>query len=117
MTSVLLVAERDDQGEISQSTLQAVTAARGLADVYVTAVITGDADGSASTLGAVDKVVTISAVDSGDVGIYEQVTADLAALISSTSPDVVILGKSDFGSIVGCFYRGCGRWRCSCRCF
>jgi electron transfer flavoprotein alpha subunit len=100
MTSVLLVAERDDQGDISQSTLQAVTAARGLADVQVTAVITGDADGFASSL-AVDKVVTISAVESGDVGIYDQVTADVAALISSTSPDVVILSKSDFGSIVG----------------
>jgi electron transfer flavoprotein alpha subunit len=100
MTSVLLVAERDDQGEISQSTLQAVTAARSLDDAQVTAVIAGDADGSVSSL-AVDKVVRISAVDSGDVGIYEQATADLAALISSTSPDVVILGKSDFGSIVG----------------
>ena len=100
MTSVLLVAERDDQGEISQSTLQAVTAARGLADGQLTAVIAGDAEGSAASL-AVDKVVTISVVDSGDVGIYEQATADLSALISSTSPDVVILSKSDFGSIVG----------------
>ncbi len=100
MTSVLLVAERDDQGEISQSTLQAVTAARSLDDAQVTAVIAGDADGSVSSL-AVDKVVRISAVDSGDVGIYQQATADLAALISSTSPDVVILSKSDFGSIVG----------------
>ena len=100
MTSVLLVAERDDQGEISQSTLQGVTAARSLDDAQVTAVVTGDADGSVSSL-AVDKVVRISAVDSGDVGIYEQATADLAALISSTSPDVVILGKSDFGLIVG----------------
>ena len=100
MTSVLLVAERDDQGEISQSTLQAVTAALGLADAQVTAVVTGDAESSASSL-AVDKVVAISAVESGDVGIYDQVTADLAALISSTTPDVVILSKSDFGSIVG----------------
>ena len=100
MTSVLLVAERDDQSEISQSTLQAVTAARSLGDAQITAVIAGDADGSASSL-AVDRVVTISAVDSSDVGIYEQASAELAALISSTSPDVVILSKSDFGSIVG----------------
>jgi electron transfer flavoprotein alpha subunit len=100
MTSVLLVAERDDQSEISQSTLQAVTAARSLGDAQITAVVAGDADGSASSL-AVDRVVTISAVDSSDVGIYEQASAELAALISSTSPDVVILSKSDFGSIVG----------------
>jgi len=100
MTSVLLVAERDEQGEISQSTLQAVTAAHGLADAHVTAVVAGDAGGTVSSL-AVDKVATISVVDSGDVGIYEQVTVDMAALITSTSPDVVILSKSDFGSIVG----------------
>lgn len=100
MISVLLVAERDNQSEISQSTLQAVTAARSLGDAQITAVIAGDADGSAASL-AVDRVVTISAVDSADVGIYEQASAELAALISSTSPDVVILSKSDFGSIVG----------------
>ena len=100
MTSVLLVAERDEQGEISQSTLQAVTAARSLDDAQVTAVIAGDAGGSVSSL-AVDKVVAVSAVDEGDIGIYEQITADVGALISSISPDVVILSKSDFGSIVG----------------
>ena len=100
MISVLLGAERDNQSEISQSTLQAVTAARSLGDAQITAVIAGDADGSAASL-AVDRVVTISAVDSADVGIYEQASAELAALISSNSPDVVILSKSDFGSIVG----------------
>lgn len=100
MISVLLVAERDNQSEISQSTLQAITAARSLGDAQITAVIAGDAEGSAASL-AVDRVVTISAVDSADVGIYEQASAELAALISSNSPDVVILSKSDFGSIVG----------------
>jgi electron transfer flavoprotein alpha subunit len=100
MTTVLLVAERDEQGEISQATLQAVTAAGSLSDAQVTAVIAGDAGGSASSL-AVDKIVTISAVEASDVGIYEQATADIAALVAATNPDVVIFAKSDFGSVVG----------------
>jgi electron transfer flavoprotein alpha subunit len=100
MTSILLVAERDEQGEISQSTLQAVTAASGLDGASITAVVAGDAPVSASSL-AVEKVVTISPIGSSDAGIYEQVTADLAALVSSTNPDVVMFSKSDFGSVVG----------------
>jgi electron transfer flavoprotein alpha subunit len=100
MTSVLLIAERDDQGDISQSTLQAITAANSLADADITVAVAGDAAGSASTL-AVDKVVTISAIGAADDGIFERVTDDVAALVASTSPNVVILSKTDFGSIVG----------------
>tara|TARA_B100000809_G_scaffold13931_1_gene12653 strand:+ start:644 stop:1600 length:957 start_codon:yes stop_codon:yes gene_type:complete len=100
MTSVLLIAERDDQGDISQSTLQAITAAKSLADANITVAVAGDVPDSASTL-AVDKVVTISPINSADNGIFERVTDDVAALVSSTSPDVVILSKTDFGSVVG----------------
>jgi electron transfer flavoprotein alpha subunit len=100
MTSVLLIAESDEHGQINQATLQAVTAATDLGEAEITVVIAGEAPGSASSL-AVEKVVTISAIESADVGIYEQVTADLAALVSSTNPDVVIFGKTDFGSVVG----------------
>jgi electron transfer flavoprotein alpha subunit len=100
MTSVLLIAERDEQGDINQSTLQAITAANGLRDANITVAVTGDAAGSASTL-AVEKVVTISAINAADDGIFERVTDDVAALVSSTAPDVVILNKTDFGSVVG----------------
>ncbi|MEE8046641.1 MAG: electron transfer flavoprotein subunit alpha/FixB family protein [Dehalococcoidia bacterium] len=100
MTTVLLVAERDERGEINQATLQAVSAASGFGDAEITVAITGDAPSSASSL-AVAHVVTISTVDPGDDGIYEQATADLAALVSSIRPDVVMFGKSDFGSVVG----------------
>ena len=100
MTSVLLVAERDEQGEVSQATLQAVAAANGLSDAQVTIAIAGDAPSSASSLAAA-KVVTLSAIDASDLGIYEQATADVVALVASTNPDVVIFNKSDFGSIVG----------------
>jgi electron transfer flavoprotein alpha subunit len=100
MTSVLLVAERDEQGEISQATLQAVAAANGLSGAEVTVAIAGDAPSSASSLAAA-KVVTLSAIDASDLGIYEQTTADVAALVAATSPDVVLFNKSDFGSIVG----------------
>ncbi|MBT3995184.1 MAG: electron transfer flavoprotein subunit alpha/FixB family protein [Chloroflexi bacterium] len=100
MTSVLLIAERDDQGEISQSTLQGITAANTLTNANVTVAVVGDAAGSASTL-AVNKVITISAISAADNGIYERVTDEVAALVSSTAPDVVILSKTDFGSVVG----------------
>ncbi|MDE0592334.1 MAG: electron transfer flavoprotein subunit alpha/FixB family protein [Dehalococcoidia bacterium] len=100
MTSILLIAERDDQGDISQSTLQAITAANTLTDAIVTVADAADAVGYASTL-AVDKVVTISAISGADDGIYERVTDEVAALVSSTAPDVVILNKTDFGSVVG----------------
>ena len=100
MTNVLLVAERDDRGEMSQSTLQAVTAARGLSDPVVTVAIAGDLPPSASAL-PVSRVVAVSPVDSADAGIYDQLTADLAGLVSSGSPEVVILGKTDLGSVVG----------------
>ncbi len=100
MTTVLLVAERDDRGEIGQATHQAITAANGLKDAQLTVVIAGDAPASVTSL-PVDRVVTISPIDSADNGIYDQVTADLAALVSSSSPDLVMFGKTDFGSVVG----------------
>jgi electron transfer flavoprotein alpha subunit len=100
MTSVLLVAELDERGGISQSTLQAVTAARSLDDAAISAVIAGDGSETASSL-AVDRVVSVNSVDAADDGIYEQATADLAALVSDTNPDVVIFSKTDFGSVVG----------------
>lgn len=43
----------------------------------------------------------ISAIDAADDGIFERVTDDVAALVSSISPNVVILSKTDFGSVVG----------------
>jgi len=100
MTSILLVAELDEQGDVTQGTLQAITAAKSLSDAQITAVVAGDASGAASSL-AVGSVVTISAIAADDNGIYEQVTADLAALVAATSPDVVIFSKSEFGSVVG----------------
>ncbi len=100
MTSVLLVAEIDDQGAISQTTLQAVTAANGLTSAEITAVVAGEATEPVTSL-AVGKIVTISAIDDADIGVYDQATTDIAALVSSTKPDIVVFGKSDFGSIVG----------------
>ena len=104
MTTVLLVAERDDQGEIAQSTSQAITAANGLNNAQVTVVVAGvvadDAPTSVTSL-PVDRIVTISPIDSEDNGIYDQVTADLAALVSSSAADLVVFGKTDFGSVVG----------------
>ncbi len=100
MTSILLVAERDEQGEINQSTLQAIAAARGLVDAIVTIAISGEAPASASAL-AVEKVVTLSPIGDADDGIYDQATAEIYALVESTSPEVVIFSKSDFGSVVG----------------
>ena len=100
MTSVLLVAESDEHDQINQATLQAVTAATDLGDAEITVVIAGEVPGSASSL-AVEKVVTISTIESADVGISEQVTTDLAALVCSINPDVVVFGKTDFGSVVG----------------
>jgi len=100
MTSILLVAELDEQDEINQSTLQAIAAANGLVDAVVTVAIAGEAPSSANTL-AVEKVVTLAEVSVVDEGIYDQITADIYALVESTSPEVVIFGKSDFGSVVG----------------
>ncbi len=100
MTTILLIAESDEQGEISQATLQAVAAANGLNDAQITVAIAGDAPGSATSL-PVDKVVTVSAIDASDSGIYEQATADVAALVSASNPDVVLFSKTDFGSVVG----------------
>ncbi|MBT4142595.1 MAG: electron transfer flavoprotein subunit alpha/FixB family protein [Chloroflexi bacterium] len=100
MTSILVVAECDEQGEISQSTLQAIVAAKGLVDPVVTVVIAGEAPASASTL-AVGKIVTLSSVDDADAGIYDQATAVISSLVESTSPEIVIFSKSDFGSVVG----------------
>lgn len=100
MTSILLVAERDEQGEISQATLQTIAAASGLSGAQITVAIAGDALDSAGAL-PVEKVVTISAIDNADSGIYEQATADIAALVGATNPDVVLLNKSDFGSVLG----------------
>ena len=100
MTTVIVVAERDEKGEIVQSTRQAVTAASNLPDAQISMVITGDAPGSATSL-PVGRVVTIAPIESTDNGIYDQATADLAALVSADSPDVVMFSKSDFGSVVG----------------
>ena len=100
MTTILLIAERDEQGEISQATLQAIAAANDLNDSQITVAITGDAPSSAATL-PVEKVITVSAVDSSDSGIYEQATADVAALVADSNPDVVLFNKTDFGSVVG----------------
>jgi len=100
MTSILLVAELDEQDEINQSTLQAIAAANGLIDAVVTVAIVGEAPSSANTL-AVEKVVTLAEVSVVDEGIYDQATADISKLVASTSPEVVIFGKSDFGSVVG----------------
>ena len=76
MTSILLVAELDEQGEINQSTLQAIAAANGLVDAVVTVAIAGEAPSSANTL-AVEKVVTLAEVSVFDEGIYDQITADI----------------------------------------
>ena len=100
MTSILLVAERDEQGEINQSTLQAIAAANGLLDAVVTVAISGEAPASASAL-AVEKIVTLAVVSIADEGIYDKATAEISALVESTSPEVVIFSKSDFGSVVG----------------
>ncbi|MBP37956.1 MAG: hypothetical protein CL726_01400 [Chloroflexi bacterium] len=100
MTSILLVAERDGQGEISQSTLQAVAAAKSLSDSQVTVAIEGDAVKSGASL-AVEKIVTLSPTDSGDAGIYDKATYDITSLISLINPDLVLFNKSDFGSVVG----------------
>lgn len=100
MTTVLLVAERDEKGEIGQSARQAITAANRLQDAQISVVFTGEAPDSATSL-PVGRVITISPIDSTDNGIYDQATADLMALVSSDSPDVVMFAKSDFGSVVG----------------
>lgn len=100
MSSILIIADRDDQGEVAQSTKQAITAANGLPDPHVTVVVTGTAPDSASSL-PVENVITTASVAPEENGIYDQVTGDLAALISSKNPDVVVLGKTDFGSVVG----------------
>ena len=76
MTSILLIAERGENGEIGQSTLQAITAASGLGDPRVTVVVAGEAPASANSL-PVDRVVAITAIDPGDDGIFDRVTADL----------------------------------------
>jgi electron transfer flavoprotein alpha subunit len=100
MTSILLIAERGENGAIGQSTLQAVTAASGLGDPQVTVVVAGEAPASAKSL-PVDRVVAITATGPGDDGIFDSVTAELSALVSETNPDVVMFGKTDFGSVVG----------------
>jgi electron transfer flavoprotein alpha subunit len=100
MTSVLLIAERDVLGEISQSTLQLISAANELDDPQLTVAIAGSAPESATSL-AIGKLVTLPAISDDEVGIYDQITADVAALVTSTNPDIVILSKSDFGTVVG----------------
>lgn len=100
MTSIILVAERDEHGEIGQGTVQAITAANGLNDPQVTVVVAGEVPDSARSL-PVGRIVTIAAIDPGDDGIFDRVTGELAALVSEYSPDVVLFGKTDFGSVVG----------------
>jgi electron transfer flavoprotein alpha subunit len=100
MTSVLLIAELDERGEIGQSTLHAITAARSLNDAVITVVIPGpDTDLGLSL--AVDEVVAIRPITRSDEGIYQQTTSDLVELVSANNQDVVIFSKTDFGSIVG----------------
>ncbi|MDA1279423.1 MAG: electron transfer flavoprotein subunit alpha/FixB family protein [Chloroflexi bacterium] len=100
MSSIFLVADRDEHGEIAQSTLQAISAAKGLSSSSLTVVVVGDAPASALSL-PVDKVVTVSPIDADDDGIYDQVTADLAEIVIKASPDVVMFSKTEFGSVVG----------------
>ena len=100
MTSVLLVGECDDSGSLGQPALQAITAANGLTDPEITVVIVGDLPASASSL-PVGLVLSISNVLESDIGIYEQATTDICAIINRVNPDVVLFNKSDFGSLVG----------------
>ena len=99
MTSVLLVAESDGYSSITQSSLQAIVAANQLIDPYITVVIAGDLPASTSSL-PVDRVVSISEIDTSDIGVYEQATADIAAVVNFANPEVVLFSKSDFGSLV-----------------
>ena len=100
MTSVLLVAESDGYGSITQPSLEAIEAANQLIDSYITVVIAGDLSESSSSL-PVDRVVRISEIDTSDIGVYEQATADIASVVNSINPEVVLFSKSDFGSLVG----------------
>ena len=100
MTSVLLVAESDGDGSITQPSLEAIVAANQLIDSCITVVIAGDLSESASSL-PVDRVVRISEIDTSDIGVYEQATADIASVVNSINPEVVLFSKSDFGSLVG----------------
>lgn len=100
MTSILLIAERDAQGEISPATLQAIAAASTLTDPQITVAIDGTAPESASSL-PVEKLVNISPIEASDAGIYNQSTTDVAGLVESIRPDVVLFSKTDFGSVVG----------------
>ena len=100
MTSVLLVAESDGYGSITQPSLEAIVAANQLIDSCITVVIAGDLSESASSL-PVDRVVKISEIDTSDIGVYEQATADIASVVNSINPEVVFFSKSDFGSLVG----------------
>ena len=99
MTSVFLIAERDDHGEVTQSTLQAVSAVSELSNPEVTVLIAGDVPPSAASL-PVDRVVALSPIDPSDDGIYDQVTADLSELVITNEPEIVIFSKTDFGSVV-----------------
>ena len=100
MTSVLLVAESDGYGSITQPSLEAIVAANQLIDSCITVVIAGDLSESVSSL-PVDRVVKISEIDTSDIGVYEQATADIASVVNSINPEVVLFSKSDFGSLVG----------------
>ena len=100
MTSVLLVAESDGYGSITQPSLEAIVAANQLIDSCITVVIAGDLSESASSL-SVDRVVKISEIDTSDIGVYEQATADIASVVNSINPEGVHFCKSDFGSLVG----------------
>jgi len=100
VTSVLLVAESDGYGSITQPSLEAITAANQLIDSCITVVIAGDLSESTSSL-PVDRVVSISEIDTSDIGVYEQATADIASVVNFTNPEVVLFSKSDFGSLVG----------------
>jgi len=100
MTQVLLIADRDEHADISQHTLQCITAARMLIDPQLTLVIVGDVPSSALSL-PVERVVSIPEIEATDLGIYDQVTSDISALVAENGSDIVIFTKTDFGSIVG----------------
>ena len=100
MTSVLLIGECDQNGEITQATLQAITAAKVLDDPIITAVFPGQPPESVKRL-PIDSVVIASEVTDSDDGIFEQATADISSLLLAKKPDVILLSKSDLGSIVG----------------
>jgi len=98
MTSVLVFIEADETGAASQASLQAITAANQLSPSIVFAVTAGGLSGSESL--PVDTVIELPGIETSDDGIFDLLTSDLAALIRSKSPDLVLFPKTDQGSVV-----------------